>query len=52
MADDWRVQAVPTTDWQRFMTDVLPRMVAVLDALPGDTSTELRALVIGYLSSI
>ena len=52
IADDWDKQAVPNADWQRFTTDVLPRMVAVLDALPGDTSTQLRALVIGYHSTI
>jgi hypothetical protein len=52
MAEDWHVQGVPNTDWQNFLNDVLPRMVAVLDALPGNTSTELRALVIGYHSTI
>jgi hypothetical protein len=36
----------------RFAADVLPRMAAVLDALPGDTSAQLRAVVIGYHSTI
>jgi len=52
MAADWHVQVVPETDWQNFLNDVLPRMVAVLDALPGDTNTELRALILGYHSMI
>jgi hypothetical protein len=52
LADDWHVQAIPSADWQRFLTDVLPRMVAVLDQLPGDASAQLRALVIGYHSTI
>jgi hypothetical protein len=25
MAADWQVQAVPTSDWQNFLNDVLPR---------------------------
>lgn len=49
---DWHIQAVDPADWNRFMTDVLPRMVAVLDTLPADPSTQLRALVIGFHSSI
>ena len=52
LADDWDKQAVPAADWQRFTADVLPRMVAVLDALPGDTGAQLRAVVIGYHSTI
>ena len=52
MAEDWHVQGVSSTDWQNFLNDVVPRMAAVLDAIPGDTSTELRALVMGYHSTI
>ncbi len=52
IADDWDKQAVPTADWQRFTADVLPRMVAVLDALPGDTGAQLRAVALGYHSTI
>lgn len=52
MAEEWHVQAVPSADWHNFLNDVLPRMVAVLDALPGDTAVQLRALVIGYHSTI
>ena len=52
MALGWHHQGVPSANWMRFVTDVLPRMVAVLDALPGDTSTALRALAIGYHSLI
>jgi hypothetical protein len=52
IARDWHQQAVPAADWNRFMTDVLPRMVAVLDTLPADPVTQLRAVVIGCHSSI
>jgi hypothetical protein len=45
-------QAVPTADWHRFLADVLPKVVAVLDALPAEPVAELRDLVIGYHSSI
>lgn len=45
-------QAIPTADWQQFLTDALPRMIAVLDILPADPSAELRDLVLGYHSSI
>jgi hypothetical protein len=48
----WTHQGVPTVDWNRFVTDVLPRAVAVLDVLPADPAPQLRALVIGYHSSI
>ncbi len=50
--EEWHVQAVPSADWQRFKADVLPRMVAVLDALPGDTGAQLRAVALGYHSTI
>jgi hypothetical protein len=52
MADDWHIQGVPSADWQNFLNDVLPRMVAVLDALPGDTGPQLRAVALGYHSTI
>jgi len=52
MERDWHRQAVPTVDWNRFMADVLPRMVTVLDTLPADPTSQLRALVLGYHSSI
>jgi hypothetical protein len=45
-------QGVPTADWTRFTVDVLPRMVAVLDALPSEPVPELRDLVLHYHSSI
>ncbi len=45
-------QAIPTADWQQFLTDALPRIIAVLDKLPADPSAELRDLVLGYHSSI
>jgi len=48
----WNHQGMLTSDWNHFLTDVLPRMVAVLDTLPADPSAQLRALVIGYHSSI
>ena len=50
--EGWTQQAVPNADWQDFLNDVLPRMVAVLDALPADPGAEVRALVIGYHSTI
>jgi hypothetical protein len=52
IARDWDKQAVPTAEWKRFTGDVLPRMVAVLDTLPADPAPALRALVIGFHSSI
>ncbi len=48
----WTHQGVPGAEWNRFTADVLPRMVAVLDALPADPTPQLRAVVIGYHSSI
>jgi len=45
-------QGLPTVDWQRFPTDVKPRMLAVLDVLPADPTAELRDLVLDYHSSI
>jgi len=50
--EGWDQQAVPGADWQNFVNDVLPRMIAVLDALPGNADTELRALALGYHSTI
>jgi hypothetical protein len=52
MADNWHIQGVLTSEWQRFLTDLLPRMVAVLDALPGHANQELRDLALGYHSII
>jgi acyl carrier protein phosphodiesterase len=52
IARDWHRQAVPTSEWNRFLTDVLPRMIDVLDTLPADPTSKLRALIIGYHSSI
>lgn len=43
-------QGVPTDDFNRFVTDVLPRANAVLAALPGEPVNELRALVLDYHS--
>jgi hypothetical protein len=45
-------QGLPTADWQRFLTDVKPRILAVLNVLPADPSAELRDLILGYHSSI
>lgn len=50
--EGWTHQAVPMSEWQDFVNDVLPRMVAVLNALPADPVAEVRALVIGYHSTI
>ena len=48
----WHLQAAPAADRNRFTADVLPRTIAVLDTLPADPTTQLRALVLGYHSSI
>ena len=45
-------QGVPSADWQRFVVDVLPRIVAVVDDQTGDPIPAIRALVIGYHSSL
>jgi hypothetical protein len=45
-------QGIPTADWQRFHTDVLPRMLAVLHVLPADPVAELRDLVLAYHSTL
>lgn len=52
---EWDHQAVPLTDWQNFVDDVLPRMIAALDAVPtaapGEPVAELSALVVGFHST-
>jgi hypothetical protein len=45
-------QGVPVPEWDRFVADVLPQMLAVLSALPAEPVPELRDLVLHYHSSI
>lgn len=45
-------QGIPAADWQRFMTDVKPRMLAVLNTLPNDPIAELRSLALAYHSTL
>jgi hypothetical protein len=45
-------QAVPLDEWNRFIADVLPRIIAVLDIIPADPVPALRDLVLGYHSSL
>ena len=45
-------QGVPVAEWERFVADVLPKMLSVLNALPADPVAELRDLVLAYHSSI
>jgi len=49
IARDWDdEQGVPTPVFNRFAADVLPRLNAVLTALPGDPTAALQDLVLAY----
>ena len=45
-------QGVPVDEWNRFVADVVPRMVAVLDAQPAGLQSALEALALAYHSSL
>jgi hypothetical protein len=47
-AREWGEQAVQTEVFDRFMTDVLPRLNAALTILPGDPTATLQDLVLAY----
>jgi hypothetical protein len=53
IARDWdNQQGVPNDEFERFETDVLPRLDAALNALPPRLDTTLSDLVIAYHGSI
>jgi len=45
-------QGVPTSEFNRFVADVLPSLNAVLAVLPGDPSGALNKLVLAYHDSM
>lgn len=45
-------QGVATAEWNEFLIDVLPRVIAVIDALAADPTQALRDLAISYHSSL
>jgi len=47
-ARDWDEQAVPTSEFDRFVDEILPRLNAVLTVLPGDPTAALQDLVHAY----
>ncbi len=53
IARDWDdPQGVPTSEFNRFVADVLPCLNDVLAALPGDPSGAIQKLVIAYHDSM
>lgn len=45
-------RGVPTAEWHRFLADVLPRTIAVIDAPPSHLIPALHGLAPGYHSSL
>jgi hypothetical protein len=47
-ARDWDQQGVPTSEFDSFVAEILPRLNAALTALPGDPTAALQDLVLAY----
>ena len=47
-ARDWDQQGVPTSEFDSFVAEILPRLNATLTALPGDPTAALQGLVLAY----
>ena len=45
-------QGIPTSDWDQFKADVIPRMIAAIDSPPGGLQSALDALAIAYHSTL